>query len=259
MSEIVVSRPRPAVAIVTISRPARRNACDRAAWRDLASNFRALGREKELRLVILTGAGGHFCAGADISEFPRLRADSASGAAYEREVEAAYEALRALPQPAVAAIAGFCVGGGCALALGCDFRVLHSGARFGIPAARLGTMYSIAECRLLLEVVGLAHAKRILYGGELFDAAAALRMGFGDAVVEGDVVEQAMAFANAIIANAPLTIRGSKAVLQALADGEAEDRRNELEALIRQALDSEDYREGAAAFLEKRPPIFKGR
>jgi enoyl-CoA hydratase/carnithine racemase len=259
VSEIVVSRPQPDIAVVTIDRPARRNACDRAAWRDLAGAFRALAAVEDLRLVVLTGAGGHFCAGADISEFPRLRADSAGGAAYEREVAACYAAIRALPQPSVAAIAGFCVGGGCALALCCDFRVLHRGARFGIPAAKLGTVYTIEECRLLLSIVGLANAKRILYGGELFDTVAARAMGFADLVVEDDIVAAAIAFMAPMTANAPLAIAGTKAILQELAYGDAERRKEDLEALIRRALDSADYREGAAAFLEKRPPRFIGR
>lgn len=259
MSEIVVSRPQPDIAVVTIDRPARRNACDRAAWRDLAGAFRALAAAEDLRLVVLTGAGGHFCAGADIGEFPRLRADSVGGAAYEREVAACYAAIRALPQPSVAAVAGFCVGGGCALALCCDFRVLHRGARFGIPAAKLGTVYTIEECRLLLSIVGLANAKRILYGGELFDTAAARAMGFADLVVEDDVVAAAIAFMAPMAANAPLAIAGTKAILQELAYGDAERRKEDLEALIRRALDSADYREGAAAFLEKRPPRFTGR
>ena len=259
MSEIVVSRPRAGVAAVTINRPARRNALDRAAWRGLTAAFGALASEREVRLVVLAGEGGHFCAGADISEFPRLRADSASGALYEREVAAAYEAIRALPQPSVAAIAGYCAGGGCAIALCCDFRVLHEGARFGIPAAKLGTVYTVEECRLLLTRVGLANAKRVLYGGGFFDTAAAREMGFADAVVEGDVVESAIDFAAGMAANAPLAIAGTKAILEALADGAAEGRRQEIEELIRRALDSEDYREGAAAFLEKRPPNFTGR
>lgn len=259
MPEIIVTRPTPAIAIVTIDRPARRNACNLAAWQGLARSFRELAAEREVRLVILTGAAGHFCAGADISEFATLRADSAGGAAYEREVEAAYRAIQQLPQPSIAAIEGSCVGGGCALALCCDFRVARRNLRFGIPAAKLGTVYTIEECRLLLSVVGIANAKRILFGGELFDAAAAGEMGFADAVVEGDPVAAATHFGEAMAANAPLAVAGIKRILQELAYGDVESRKSEIAALIRTALDSEDYREGAAAFLEKRKADFTGR
>jgi len=258
-TDIRLTRPAPAVAVVTIDRPARRNALDLRAWRDLAAAFRDLAAQTDVRLVVLTGASGHFCAGADISEFSRVRADSAGGAAYEREVGACYEAIRALPQPSVAAVEGSCVGGGCAIALCCDFRVLHEGARFGIPATKLGTIYTIEECRFLFSVVGLANAKRILYGSELFAAAQAQEMGFANAVVEGDVVDSAIGFGRAMAANAPLAVAGIKAILQALAAGEVERRRPEIERLIREALDSEDYREGARAFLEKRPAQFTGR
>jgi enoyl-CoA hydratase/carnithine racemase len=257
--EIRLARPNPAIAIVTIDRPARRNACNLAAWQGLARNFRDLAQERDVRLVILTGAAGHFCAGADISEFATLRADSEGGARYEREVEAAYRAIQELPQPSIAAIEGSCVGGGCALALCCDFRVLRGNVRFGIPAAKLGTIYTVGECRLLLSVVGIANAKRILYGGELFDAAAAREMGFADAVVDGDPVEAAIAFGEAMAANAPLAVAGIKRILQELAYGDVESRKPEIAALIRQALDSQDYREGAAAFLEKRKANFTGR
>jgi enoyl-CoA hydratase/carnithine racemase len=258
VSDILVSRPSAAVAVVTIDRPARRNALNLAAWRDLAGHFRALAAEREARLVILTGAAGHFCAGADISEFTRVRADSAGGALYERQVAACYDAIRALPQPSVAAIAGSCAGGGCAIALCCDFRVLHRAARFGIPATKLGTIYTVEECRLLYSIVGLANSKRILYGSELHDADAARQMGFADAVVEGDVVAAAIEFGAAMTANAPLAIAGTKLILRALAGGDVEHRRPEIAALIRRALDSADYREGARAFLEKRPANFTG-
>ncbi len=214
---------------------------------------------REVRLVILTGAHGHFCAGADISEFARVRADSAGGATYEREVAACYDAIRALPQPSIAAIAGSCVGGGCAIALCCDFRIMHQDARFGIPATKLGTIYTVEECRFLYSIVGLANAKRILYSSELFAAATAREMGFADAVVAGEVVEAATAFGAPMMANAPLAIAGTKRILQALAGGDVEQRRAEIEGLIREALDSEDYREGARAFLEKRPANFTGR
>jgi len=258
-TDIRVTRPAPAVAQVTIDRPARRNALDLRAWRDLAAAFRDLAAESDVRLVVLTGASGHFCAGADISEFSRVRADSAGGVTYEREVGACYDAIRALPQPSIAAVEGSCVGGGCAIALCCDFRVLHRGARFGIPATKLGTIYTIEECRFLFSVVGLANAKRILYGSELFGAKQAEEMGFVDAVVDSDVVDSAISFGNAMMANAPLAIAGIKRILQAVASGEVEQRRPEIEHLIREALDSEDYREGARAFLEKRPGRFAGR
>jgi enoyl-CoA hydratase/carnithine racemase len=258
MSEILLSRRSAAVAVVTINRPARRNALNLATWRDLAANFRALAREKAVRLVILTGADGHFCAGADISEFARVRADSAGGATYEREVEACYTAIRALPQPSVAAIAGSCAGGGCAIALCCDFRVMHQNARFGIPAAKLGTIYTIEECRLLMSIVGLAGAKRVLYGGDLLDSGAARDMGFADTLVDGDVIESAMSFAAGMMKNAPLAIAGIKHILQSLATGDIEHHRPKIHELIREALDSADYREGAAAFLEKRPAVFSG-
>jgi enoyl-CoA hydratase/carnithine racemase len=254
-----VSRPSPAVAVVTIARPARRNALNLAAWRDLAAAFTSLAGQRDVRLVVLTGAEGHFCAGADISEFATVRSDAASGAAYERDIAATYNAIQALPQPSVAAIAGSCAGGGCAIALCCDFRVMHRGARFGIPAAKLGTIYTIEECRFLYTVVGLANAKRILFAGDLLDAIAAHEMGFADALVDGDPVGSAMAFAMQMTANAPLAIAGIKRILQGLAAGDIEQQRPAIAELIREALDSADYREGAAAFLEKRPAQFTGR
>ena len=107
---------------------------------------------------------------------------------------------------------------------------MHRGARFGIPATKLGTIYTIEECRFLFSVVGLANAKRILYGSELFDAAAAREMGFADAVVDGDVVESAIAFGAPMSANAPLAIAGTKRILQALATGDVETQRPEIEA-----------------------------
>jgi enoyl-CoA hydratase/carnithine racemase len=255
---ISLDRPSSDVAVVTIDRPARRNALDLAAWRDLAAAFRDLAADRTVRLVILTGAGGHFCAGADISEFASVRADSAGGALYDRETAACYQAIRALPQPSIAAIDGACVGGGCAIALCCDFRVMHRAARFGIPAAKLGTVYSVEECRLLHSVVGLANAKRILFGGELFDVVAARDMGFADAVANQDAVGNAIAFGRAMAANAPLAVAGIKTILQSIAVGDIERRGAEIETLIRRALDSADYREGAAAFLEKRSANFTG-
>ena len=222
-------------------------------------SFAELARAREVRLVILTGAAGHFSAGADISEFSHSRADEESGAAYERQVEACYAAIQALPQPSIAAIHGYCVGGGCALAMACDFRVALADARLGIPAAKLGTIYSVRECQLLLSLVGLANAKRILFAGDLVDAAEAARMGLVDKVVEGEVVEAALAFAGSMVGNAPLSIAGAKLTLDALARGEVERNAAKIEALVRRAFESADYKEGAKAFMDKRRPHFVGR
>jgi enoyl-CoA hydratase/carnithine racemase len=259
VSEIRVSRQDESVAVVTIDRQARRNALDLSAWRDLAAAFRGLAEDRSVRLAILTGAGGHFCAGADISEFALVRSDSASGAAYEETVGAAYAAIRALPQPTIAAIEGSCAGGGCAIALCCDFRVMRRGSRFGIPAAKLGTIYTIEECRLLWSTVGIANAKRVLFGGDLLPAETAREMRFADALVDGDPTDAAIAFAPAMAANAPLAISGMKTILGELARGDINAARPDIHRLIREALDSEDYREGAAAFMEKRAARFVGR
>jgi enoyl-CoA hydratase/carnithine racemase len=259
VSDVLIAKRTATIATVTINRPARRNACDLAAWRDLAAAFAELGRDPTVRLVILTGAAGHFCAGADISEFSTTRADSAAGGAYERIVEDCYDAITALPQPSIAAVSGACVGGGCALAMCCDFRIARTDARFGIPAAKLGAVYTIRECNLLMSLVGLAHAKRILYGGGLMDASEAARIGLIDERVDGDPIAAAVAFADTMIANAPLSIAGAKLILQAIAQDTLERSTPAIHAMIDRAFDSEDSKEGGRAFLEKRRPSFQGR
>jgi enoyl-CoA hydratase/carnithine racemase len=258
VSDIALERRTSSIAIVTINRPARRNACNLAAWRDLAKSFNTLSDDREVRLVILTGAGGHFCAGADISEFSTARADSVSGTRYEEEIEACYTAIERLRQPSIAAIEGSCVGGGCALAMCCDFRIARRGARFGIPAAKLSVIYGIHECRLLLPLVGLSNAKRILFKGELVDTAEAARIGLVDKEAVDDPIEAAIAFAGGMVDNAPLSIAGAKLILGSLARGEIERNTAEIEELMRVALESSDYREGTKAFAEKRRPKFIG-
>jgi enoyl-CoA hydratase/carnithine racemase len=259
VADILVRVEPDRVAVVTLNRPARRNAVSLAMWRELARTFRELSDEGAVRLVILTGAGGHFCAGADISEFAAVRGDAAAGRAYEAAVEGCYEALCALGKPTVAAISGSCVGGGCALAMACDFRIADPTARFGIPAARLGVVYTVRECRMLLSLVGLAGAKRILFGGELVGIEEALRLGLVDGTAEVDVVQAAVAFAGPMRDNAPLSIAGAKLILNALACDDLEAKADAIEALMHRALESEDSKEGARAFMAKRRPAFKGR
>jgi enoyl-CoA hydratase/carnithine racemase len=257
--DILVSGERSGIATVTLNRPAKRNAVSLAMWRRLGELFAELGEREDVRVVVLTGAGGHFCAGADISEFSIVRADSRSGRIYEAANEGAAIALRDCRKPTIAAISGYGMGGGCALALACDLRVGDATTRMGIPAARLGVVYGELDCALLYRQVGLANAKRVLYSGRYFDAKECAAMGLLDIVAPGSALEGAYALAAEMTDNAPLSLAGSKLVLDALASGAASSRHAEISASIEGAMNSADYREGARAFLEKRKPAFRGR
>jgi enoyl-CoA hydratase/carnithine racemase len=256
--EIAVAE-QDGVVTVTLNRPAKRNALSLALWRRLAEIFAGLERQGA-RAAILTGAGSNFCAGADISEFATVRADAAMGEAYEAIADSATRAVRDCPLPTIAAISGYAMGGGCGLALACDFRVGDASTQMGIPAARLGIVYGPLDCSLLLRQVGLASAKRVLYSGRAFGLADCRQMGLVDLVAEqGSALEAARALAADLSGNAPLSIAGAKLVLEALASGTAETRAGEIDAFIARAMDSADYREGAAAFAAKRAPRFVGR
>lgn len=257
-SDILVSEASDGVAIVTLNRPAKRNAVSLAMWRELEGIFRKLATSS-VRVVILTGAGSNFCAGADISEFPKVRATIEDGRVYEAAAEAATRAIRDFPRPTIAAISGYGVGGGCGLALSCDFRVADASAQMGIPAARLGIVYGTLDCELLYRQVGLANAKRILFSGRFFGLADCLSMGLVDLPTDGDALLAAHAFAEELQAGAPLSQEGAKFILEAIDAGATAARDGEISALIDRAINSADYREGGLAFLEKRKPVFVGR
>lgn len=258
-SDIVVHVDGEAVAFVTLNRPRQINAIKLSMWRDLTPIMTDLGGREDVRAVVLTGAGGHFSAGADIKEFVQNRMGGDLWVDYERHFVAAVEAVRTCAKPTIAAVSGNCMGGACALAMACDFRIADPTARFAIPSAKLGVVYGLPETTLLVALVGVAAAKRVLYTGDSVDAGEAQRIGLVEEVVPGPPREAAVALARRMVNNAPLSIAGAKRMLNALARGESGAHAEEFRALTRGAVNSEDYREGSRAFVEKRMPTFRGR
>jgi enoyl-CoA hydratase/carnithine racemase len=259
MDEIQVAVDGAGIAVVALNRPEKRNVVSLAMWRGLAEIYRDFSRRNDVRVAILTGAGGHFCGGADISEFSRVRNSVEDAHAYGEAGRSATQAIMDLPQPTIAAVHGYGVGGGCGLALACDLRVGDATTQMGIPAARLSIVYGVLDSNLLLRAVGLAKAKLVLYSGRYFPIAECQTMGLIDEDAEQGAMSGARELADELSKRAPLSQRGAKVVLEALARDEVEKRSADIVALQEVATNSEDYREARQAFLEKRIPLFKGR
>lgn len=258
-SELQVDRSDPAVAIVRINRPTRRNALTLAMWREIGNVFERLGQDAELRAIILVGEGGAFSAGADISEFPAVRATPEDGHVYEGVVDACQVKIQSCPKATIAAISGPCYGGGVGVALACDFRVADNSAYFAIPAARLSNVYGVIETRALFNAVGLAVAKEVLFANKRYDANEARSVGLATHCTDKDALSGARDLAASMAKSAPLTIKGAKIVLTAIAQAEIEKRQGAIASVMDEAMGSEDYKEGVAAFAAKRDPVFRGR
>ncbi len=257
--EIIIEVDEMGVMTLTLNRPEKKNAMRLEMWRNLGEIFRNASDNLEITGVVLTGAGGNFCTGADISEFGEVRATPEQGMEYDRINDETVMAIRDCGKPVYAAISGFCVGGGISLALACDFRIATPDARMGITAGRLGLVYSLMDCSLLMEQVGLKNAKRVLLGADIFGLELAQKLGLIDTFAETEAARKAQEILHEMASNAPLSQAGNKAILNAIADGSVSRRREELEKLISDSFGSEDYIEGRKAFLERRPPSFRGR
>ncbi|KWF70209.1 enoyl-CoA hydratase [Burkholderia multivorans] len=245
------------IATVTIARPEKRNAMTLDMWRHLARLAEQLDGRDDVRAVVLTGSQDSFCAGVDIAEFDELRGNVTQVLDYDAIYEAGCRAIETLGKPVIAAINGHCIGGGCNLALACDFRFAVPQATFAIPAAKLSVVYGADGTRRLLHLVGPARARRILFTGARLSARDALNAGLIDEVHD-DVYMAARQCAETMTAVSPLSIRGAKAILTALETATGNQVERVAEAAVRRAANSTDYVEARAAFREKRLPRFCG-
>jgi len=245
---------------MTFNNPERRNAISLDMWAGIPRVIEAFEADPEIRVIVLAGAGEKaFVAGADISQFETSRGDAASDSVYTGDANRASAALVHTPKPTIAMIRGYCIGGGLGVALTCDLRICADDARFAIPAAKLGLGYRLDAVRELVDVVGPSYAKEILFTGRQFDAQEALAMGLVNKVVPVAELETTVrSYAGMMGQNAPLTIKASKmAVREVLRDAERR-RTAEVDAAVKACFDSADFREGRRAFMEKRPPVFRG-
>ena len=260
MSDRVTVSREDHLAFVSLNYPDRLNVLDRHGWDALADIMTALGEDQDVRCVVIDGSGTRaFSAGSDIGGFPEERQTPEQVQVYARVLESALSALRNCPHPTIALIHGVCVGGGLEIAACCDLRICSESSRFGAPINRLGLTMSYTELGPLVDLVGVSGTLEVLLEGGLLDAERAYHKGFVNRVVpDGDIAEAARATAHRIAAGAPLVNRWHKKFVRRLAEGGApptEDERQE----AYEAFQTDDYREGVQAFLERRPPRFEGK
>lgn len=247
------------IATLTLSNPGKLNAINLGMWLQLANHVAVLSADNGIRCIVLRGAGSEaFAAGGDLEEFVTGRATLEQAIHYHDQVAAALSAIANCPHPTVALIQGACIGGGLEIAGVCDLRICNESARFGAPINKLGFSMYPGEMDGLLKLAGAAVMKEILLEGRILTATEAYQKGLVTRVVpDVQVTDEAYATARRICAGAPLVAGWHKQWIRRLQNGRLLN--DEEKAAAFAFLDTEDYKEGLAAFLEKRKPIFKAR
>lgn len=243
------------VARLLINRAARRNAFDQTMWEVFPALVDTAMANPAVRLLIVQAATpGAFCAGADITEFAERSRDPAWRRVNQAAMRMTQVTLVNAPKPTIALVEGDCIGGGCGIALACDLRVATAAARFGITPAKLGLVYPLHDTKLLVDLVGPAHAKRLLFTAGLIDAAEALRIGIVQLLVD-DAAVAIDTLAQSIIAGSTHTQHAAKTIVRQISDGASDDDAASA-AAFDAAFDGPDFAEGVGAFLAKRPARF---
>jgi enoyl-CoA hydratase/carnithine racemase len=249
------------VGVVTFNNPEKRNAMSLDMWEGLGHALTELRDDADVRVVILVGAGDKaFVSGADISQFEKNRHNAEASEEYSKRSAAQRVLLADYPKPTIACIRGFCLGGGMQVAMLADIRIAAANSQFGIPAAKLGIAYGYDGLRHLVSLVGPSWARLLMYTGMRIDATEALRIGLIERVVaDAELWDATTEIARTISNNAPLAIKAAKlTIAQVLKDPGARDM-DAIKAIGTACMDSEDFREGRRAFMEKRKPQFTGR
>jgi enoyl-CoA hydratase/carnithine racemase len=257
----IVAEVESGIGWLRINQPERRNAISLEMWQGLADATAAFEADDAVRVVVMHGVGGRsFAAGADISEFEQQRANAEQKQRYGEIAVRGQNGLAQLSKPLVAMIQGYCIGGGLAIALQADVRFAAEGSRFGVPAARLGLGYEYPGLAALARLVGPSVAKDILFSARQLQADEALRIGLVNFVCTAETLETRVRdYAATIAANAPLTIRAAKVAMRVFERYSQRDDADVVTELVNRCFDSDDYREGRQAFMEKRTPRFTGR
>jgi enoyl-CoA hydratase len=249
------------IGLITFNQPEKRNAISMEMWTGLGEILDEFGEDSKISVVVMTGAGDKaFVSGADISQFEKNRNSADAQVEYDRATGVGRDKLHAFSKPIVARIRGFCMGGGLAIAMATDLRIASSDSQFGIPAARLSIAYAPDAVKRLIDLVGPAHARMILYTAKRIDAAEAERIGLINRMTaEEGLDDVVLDIARTIADNAPLSVAASKLTINEMLKDESQRDMAAIKRMGEICFNSADYKEGRTAFMEKRRPRFQGR
>lgn len=258
MSDDLLVERDGTVATVVLNRPDSHNAITLEMYKAIPALFASLDTDESVKVIVVRGAGTKaFASGADISEFEDVRGNADSAKSYNQRVAAAEKAIENVNKPTIALIHGYCIGGGCGLALSCDLRFGDDRTRMAITPAKLGLVYSLESTKRLVDLVGPARTKWILMSGQQIGAEQAQRLGLLDelSTVE-DLDKVTLDFAQLLTTRAQFSVRAAKSIVGRILSGQVEDDEKTTE-IRNSSFDTEDYAEGVRAFLEKRTPRFR--
>ena len=244
------------IGVITLNQVEKCNALTAQMWSDLTARLKEAEANPDLKLLIVTGAGANFAAGADISEFKTLYATPETSAEISLKISTAIEALANFPRPTIAKIRGACVGGGAGIALACDLRFADTTSKYAITPGKLGLVYPFCDVRRLVQAVGPSNAKDILFSARLVDSTEAKAMGLIDrCLTPGALDEQVLNYAQLVCKTSQASVETTKKMFLSIAQGQSEET-DVTEKWFLDAFSSDDFKEGYTAFMEKRKPQF---